>query len=71
MVSAVGSALARAIPYRNRVDALVHAMDTAMAELNSANSTISQPSPQYFLPSTNEGSTGELANEASRWCPSR
>src|SRR5882724_8872893 len=69
LVSAVGSALARAIPYRNRVDAFVHAMETAMAELNRANSTTSQPSPQYFLPSTNDGSTGEVANEPSRLVP--
>src|ERR1700722_1413463 len=69
LVSAVGSALARAMPYRKRVDALVQAMDTAIAELNRANRTTSQPSPQYFLPSTKEGSTGELANEPSRLVP--
>src|SRR3984885_94001 len=69
LVSAVGSALARAMPYRNRVDAFVHAMDTEIAEINSANRTTIQPSPQYFLPSTKDGSTGELANEASRLVP--
>src|SRR5579872_4965021 len=69
LVSAAGSALARAMPNRNRVDALVHAIETAMAELNSANSTTSQPQPQYCLPSTNAGSSAELANAPSREVP--
>src|SRR6266699_5361547 len=69
LVSADGRALARAMPYRNRVDAFVHAIETAMAELNSANSTISQPTPQYLVPSTKAGSSAELANEFSRSVP--
>src|SRR5580693_5323116 len=69
LVSADGSALARAMPYRNRVAALVHAIETAIAELNSANSTTSQPQPQYCLPSTNAGSSAEFANAPSRAVP--
>src|SRR6516162_2968214 len=68
-VSMLGSALARAMPYRNLVAAFVHAIETAMAELNSANSTISQPLPQYCLPSTKAGSSADVANELSRSMP--
>src|ERR1700683_97938 len=64
-----GSALARAMPYRNRVDAFVHAIETAIAELNSASSTIHQAPPQNRWPSTNAGSWAELANEVSRLVP--
>ena len=63
LVSPWGSARARAIPYRNRVEAFMHAIDTAMAELNSANRMITQASPQYCWPSTNAGSCDEPANE--------
>src|SRR5690349_5911332 len=68
-VSGDGSALARAMPYRNRVDAFVHAIETAMAELNNANRTSSQPLPQYCLPSTKAGSSAEEANELSLSVP--
>src|ERR1700730_2333693 len=57
-----GSALARAMPYRNLVEAFVHAMETAMAELNSAISTMIQAPPQYRWPRTNgreQGRAGE------------
>src|SRR5215469_8600533 len=64
-----GSALARAMPYRNLVDAFVHAIETAMAELNNANSTIRQPLPQYCLSRTTAGSAAEEANELSRSVP--
>src|SRR5215469_6992683 len=69
VVSIDGSALARAMPYRNLVAAFVHAIETAMAELNNANSTISQPLPQYCLPSTKAGSSADVANELSRSVP--
>ena len=51
------------MPYRNRAEAFMHAMDTAMAELNSANSRITQAPPQYFWPRTKAGSCSEPANE--------
>src|SRR5277367_5351446 len=64
-----GSALARAMPYRNLVEAFVHAIETAIAELNRANSTKSQPQPQYRCPSTNAGSCEELAKAVSLSVP--
>ena len=67
-----GSALARAMPYRNRVEAFVHAIETAIAELNSAISTMIQAPPQYRWPSTKAGSCAELGERAPAcWCPSR
>ena len=44
-----------------RVAELVTAMATAMAELRSAISTITQALPQNLWPRTNAGSSGELA----------
>src|ERR1700691_3051642 len=64
-----GSALARAMPYRNLVDALVHAIETAIAELNSASSTIHQAPPQYRWPSTTAGSWAEPANVFAAGAP--
>src|ERR1700683_1804148 len=64
-----GSALARAMPYRNLVDAFVHAIETGIPELNRASTTIHQAPPQTRWPSTNAGSWAEPANEVSRLVP--
>src|ERR1700683_85420 len=64
-----GSALARAMPYRNLVDALVHAIETAIAELNSASSTIHQAPPQSRGPRTTAGSWAEPANVFAAGAP--
>ena len=50
----------------NRVAAFVIAIATAIAELSSAISTITQAPPQYLWPRTNAGSSDELA-KLSMW----
>src|SRR5262245_50893561 len=68
-VSHAGSAPVRAIENHIRVDAFMHAIETAMHEFSSASGTAHQSAPQYCLASTKAGSSSELTSVLIRSVP--